>query len=253
MIALLAVLSNSSVEGHRLRAAPATNATKPSEYHDLKYIMSNKSGSVEAPRVPSALDDVGPHKKCRFNDVCDCGAAMEFMDCITDSCHNGNRYDCHELEYHRACVSMARTCQKLDFECSTRRSVCSVTVNMTDPERAAAMARRTDEELREELRAMQKDKCRLEHAMMHHDLLNADNELARLAPKVQRRIEELQSRDAGNIPSFDCEGDAPEKLAPKMKLKKTEEVKPSAREVTKPKVEPVSASSKSEQPDDDLQ
>merc|ERR1719329_2026564 len=158
------------------------------------------------------------------------------MDCISDSCHNGNRYDCHELEYHRACVSMARTCQKLDFECSSRRSVCPVTVNMTDPERAAAMARRTDEELREELRAMQ-EKCRLEHAMMHHDLLNADNELARLAPKVQRRIEELQARDAYNIPSFDCDGEVPEKLAPKVNLKNAE-VKTTKEEVTKPQVEP---------------
>jgi len=192
--------------GHRLRshrAAPALNS------------INGSSVPIEEPRVPSALENVGTPKKCRFRDVCDCNAAMEFMDCVSGACHGG-RHDCHELEYHRACVGMARTCQGLDFECSNRRAVCTITVNMTDPEREAAMARRTDEELREELRKLQKEKCTLEHAMMHHDLLNADNELAKLAPRVQRRMKELQARDAGNIPSFECKDELPVALAPKM-------------------------------------
>jgi len=238
-MALLVLSLASAVDGHLLRAAPAANAT-------------SSSAVIEEPRVPSALENVGSPKKCRFHDVCDCSAAMEFMDCISGACHGG-RHDCHELEYHRACVNMAHTCQKLDFECSNRRAVCTITVNMTDPERAAAMARRTDEELREELRQLQKEKCAHEHAMMHHDLLNADNELAKLAPKVQRRIQELQSRDAEDIPSFACDDGVPEKPASKVNLKSVatkqpkdtseNDAKPAkvSAKVTAPKVEPVSA------------
>merc|ERR1719310_1269842 len=154
------------------------------------------------PRVPSVMHNLLDKCQCKFKDICSCDGAMEYMDCLADACDSG-RCDCHELECHRGCVSMAQTCQGLDFECSSSKAVCTTYSNMTDPELAASINRMSEKELRDDLIVMRGKKCELEEAM-RNGWVNADNQLAKLVPRIARRRQALEERDV-EVVSLNCE------------------------------------------------
>lgn len=149
---------------------------------------------------------------CEFRGECTCASSLEFMDCISSACASGG-CDCHEHQYHNACVDMANTCVSLEFKCSSMKAVCTMTTSEKEKPKVAELS---DEVIQDELKDLIKKKCKLEEAEKD-GWLNADNRLREIEPEIEHHVEVLKSRKADVPDVNDC--------SPKEPAKKAEEIK----------------------------
>jgi len=169
----------------------------------LNAVKANSTGSEKAPIDPCA---------CEFRGECTCQSSLEFMDCISNACASGG-CDCHEHQYHNACVDMANTCVSLEFKCSSMKAVCTMTTSEKEKPKVAELS---DEVIQDELKDLIKKKCKLEEAEKD-GWLNADNRLREIEPEIEHHVEVLKSRKADVPDVNDC--------SPKEPAKKAEEIK----------------------------
>jgi len=168
----------------------------------LNAVKANSTGSEKAPIDPCA---------CEFRGECTCQSSLEFMDCISNACASGG-CDCHEHQYHNACVDMANTCVSLEFKCSSMQAVCAMTTNGKEKEEVAEL---DSEILQDKLKELIKKKCKLEEAEKD-GWLNADNRLREVEPEIEHYVEVLKSRKADVPDVNDC---SPEEAVKKPKEK----------------------------------
>eukprot|EP00747_Dinoflagellata_sp_TGD_P211247 gnl/TRDRNA2_/TRDRNA2_84451_c0_seq4.p1 gnl/TRDRNA2_/TRDRNA2_84451_c0~~gnl/TRDRNA2_/TRDRNA2_84451_c0_seq4.p1 ORF type:complete len:771 (+),score=215.04 gnl/TRDRNA2_/TRDRNA2_84451_c0_seq4:66-2378(+) len=113
---LAALLSLSTGAVHHLRTDTLEHV-----HHTDPVVAHNASDVV----LPAALASLAKGCQCHFKGHCVCGAAQEFMQCISDHCASG-MCDCGKNEYKKACLSFGDTCShSLTMDCSTTKFTCT--------------------------------------------------------------------------------------------------------------------------------
>lgn len=176
---------------------------------------------LNAQKANSSQGEKADPCACEFKGECSCMSSLEFMDCISAACASGS-CDCHEHQYHNACVDMANTCVSLEFKCESQKATCSMVTGangteMSGPE--SQWSQESTEALQAEVADLIEKKCRLEEAEKD-GWLNADNRLKTLVPEIEAKVKELKARDA-EVPDInDC---SPKKPAEKPVAKEVQE------------------------------
>jgi len=152
---------------------------------------------------------------CEFKAECTCENSLEFMNCVSAACATGN-CDCHEHQYHNACVDMSKTCDSLEFKCSGDKAVCSAPHDGLKKDEHHT--EQSTEELQKELEDLIQKKCKLEEAEKD-GWLNADNRLRELKPEIDDHVDQLKARKAEVPDVNDCTPPKKEKKAPKEEKK----------------------------------
>lgn len=65
---------------------------------------------------------------CRFEDVCSCQSALQFMRCIQATCASSGCYCTEGQHFLDACNKMAATCGSIGLECHPEKAVCGQTM-----------------------------------------------------------------------------------------------------------------------------
>lgn len=138
---------------------------------------------------------------CEFQAECTCNSALVFMECISHACVS-SECNCHEHQYHNACVEMSKTCTSLSFDCSAKQATCKEVISSGDE---AHTWQKPSEQIQKELEEMYKERCQL-NAAARKGVLNADNRLRELKPEIDDHVEQLQGRNA-TVPEENCNGE----------------------------------------------
>eukprot|EP00747_Dinoflagellata_sp_TGD_P207899 gnl/TRDRNA2_/TRDRNA2_81431_c0_seq4.p1 gnl/TRDRNA2_/TRDRNA2_81431_c0~~gnl/TRDRNA2_/TRDRNA2_81431_c0_seq4.p1 ORF type:complete len:687 (+),score=222.51 gnl/TRDRNA2_/TRDRNA2_81431_c0_seq4:159-2219(+) len=146
---------------------------------------------------------------CAFKNYCTCNAAIEFMNCISNSCMSGG-CDCHELQYKHACLMMADTCSSLNMKCevlenSTQKATCIDSIDaksLPELKDEPKLEDMSTADILKELKALKEDNC--EHYFNHKNgWVNADEQGKIVQEKIDRRIKILEKRNS-KIPDMHC-------------------------------------------------
>lgn len=194
---LAASLCSAATSGLR-----AGHHSEPKKHHNHKRKHHHKAVKLHAQKGSAnstAKEEVDPCA-CEFRGVCSCQASLEFMDCMNIACASG-KCDCHEHQYHNACVELSHTCSSLSFECSTDKAVCHMTKSSKDE---PDMHMRPTTEIQRELKELYARKCKLEEAEKD-GFINADNRLRQVNPEIEEHIKTLTARNE-TVPELSCEG-----------------------------------------------
>lgn len=201
----------------RTRSSPndaVAQASMSMNFRDMLRLHAHKNAinSTDSKNSGSKADSCA----CEFKGECTCQNSLEFMNCISGACATGD-CDCHEHQYHNACVDMANTCVSLDFKCASDKVLCTMETVTSSKTMEAKPHEQSTPELQDELKELVKKKCKLEEAEKD-GWLNADNRLRELEPEIEDHVKALEARKA-DVPAMSC--DVAEEPAEKPKEKKT--------------------------------
>jgi hypothetical protein len=147
---------------------------------------------------------------CAFKNYCTCNAAMDFMNCISNSCMSGG-CDCHELQYKHACLMMAETCGSLQMKCTVNKATCVSDVdysNLPPMETTTPGPKLEDmstEAIYKDLEDLKEEKCA--HEINHNNgWLNSDEKLAGVKKTIAIHFDTLHKRKV-KTPEMHCEKD----------------------------------------------
>jgi len=208
--------------GFRTRSMPNEVATKASmsmTFRDMLRLHAHKGAangtdSKDEKSKESKDSKIDPCA-CEFKAACTCQSSLEFMNCISNACATGE-CECHEHQYHNACVDMANTCASLDFKCASDKIVCTMETSKKALE--ARPFKRTTPELQDELKELVQKKCKYEEAEKD-GWLNADNRLRELEPEIEDHVKALKDRKA-DVPNMSCNAVEEKEVAEKPKPEK---------------------------------
>eukprot|EP00747_Dinoflagellata_sp_TGD_P025786 gnl/TRDRNA2_/TRDRNA2_131488_c0_seq1.p1 gnl/TRDRNA2_/TRDRNA2_131488_c0~~gnl/TRDRNA2_/TRDRNA2_131488_c0_seq1.p1 ORF type:complete len:246 (+),score=74.43 gnl/TRDRNA2_/TRDRNA2_131488_c0_seq1:92-829(+) len=171
----------------RVRTDPANKKLR--NLGNAVALKSHNNASVHAMEV------IGDKCKCKFIGHCTCRQAIQFMDCISDSCASGD-CDCHAQQFQHSCFQMADTCNTLGMGCTEDRATCT---------HEPVYADESTDELLADLAHLKDRKCKLEEAK-RRGFLNAEKRHADVMAKIQGVLDMLKKKDYKcEEPNMDCD------------------------------------------------
>eukprot|EP00929_Paragymnodinium_shiwhaense_P010787 TRINITY_DN115752_c0_g1_i1.p1 TRINITY_DN115752_c0_g1~~TRINITY_DN115752_c0_g1_i1.p1 ORF type:complete len:221 (-),score=59.46 TRINITY_DN115752_c0_g1_i1:104-766(-) len=185
-----------------LLAGNVADATVLLRGHRAGFEVTNASMAVGANTTASEtgkvhlaaqLQHMADQCQCHFRGLCTCGAAVEFMDCIADSCASG-MCDCKSADFLHACDSMSQTCPTTGLTCSEEKATCQHT---------ALPDTWTEAEIREDLAILHKRKCVLQDAA-EVGYVNAGIRLKQVKIVIQGHLDLLKAKGAKEAPYMGC-------------------------------------------------